>query len=79
MSGVFLKVNKEKNKRDKVLEELKLVKAQLQNVHIRFEQTSDSDLIEAAIYEMQALKARHRYLVKYAKMFDEKAENNENL
>ena len=75
MAGLILKRNTQDKKRDKILEELKLVKAQLQNVDTRFEQTSDSDLIEAAIYEMQALKARHRYLVRSAKLFDEKTEN----
>lgn len=55
------------NKRDKILEEIKLVKAQIQNAETHFELESDNDLIESTIYEMEALKARYRYLVKSAK------------
>lgn len=33
----------------------------------RFEQESDADLVEAAIYEMQSLRAQYRYLLKTAR------------
>lgn len=67
MTGLILKKNTQTTKRDKILEEIKFVKEQLHNASVRFELESDSDLVEAAIYEMEALKARYRYLVKSAK------------
>ena len=70
MRNIALRRNKEENKQDKVLEEIKLVKIQIQNVCARFEQTSDRDLVESTIYELEALKARYRYLVKSAKSFE---------
>lgn len=60
-------INTQVSDRDKLLREIKLVKAQLQNAYTRFQMESDSDLIEAAIYEIEALKARYRYLIKSTK------------
>ena len=40
---------------------------QMDNARLRFEMESDSDLIEAAIYEMEALRARYRYLLRRAR------------
>lgn len=70
MASLILRRNTQANKRDKILEEIKLVKSQLHNISVRFELESDSDLVEATIYEMEALKARYRYLVKSAKAVD---------
>ena len=61
---------RDKTQLDKLLEEINLVKMQIQNANTRFEQTSDSDLVESAIYEIQSLKAKYRYLVKSAKLLD---------
>ena len=41
---------------------------QLDNAKLRFEMESDSDLIEACIYEMEALRARDRYLLRMARL-----------
>ncbi len=41
--------------------------SQLDSVQARFEMESDSDLIDACIYEMEALRARYRYLLRLAK------------
>lgn len=41
--------------------------AALQAVQMRFSMESDSDLIEACIYETEALRARYRYLLRKAK------------
>lgn len=65
-------VNTQIDNRDKLLQEIKLVKAQLQNAYTRFQMESDSDLVEAAIYEIEALKARYRYLIKSAKVVENK-------
>ena len=40
---------------------------QLDNARLRFEMESDSDLIESTIYEMEALRARYRYLLRRAR------------
>ena len=40
----------------------------LDNAKLRFEMESDSDLIEACIYEMEALRARYRYLLRMARL-----------
>ena len=34
---------------------------------MRFEQASDPDLIEAAVYELQSLRAKYRYLLRTAR------------
>lgn len=65
---MFVKHDNEKTTRDKLLEEINLVKMQIQNANTRFEQTSDSDLVESAIYEIQSLNAKYRYLVKSIKL-----------
>lgn len=63
-------INAQISNKDKLLQEIKLIKAQLQNASTHFELESDSDLIESTIYEIEALKARYRYLVKSAKVVE---------
>ena len=46
----------------------------MDNAKLRFEMESDSDLIEACIYEMESLRARYRYLLRTAKNRGVKAE-----
>ena len=48
-------------------EAIREVCAGLREVQSRFAMESDSDLIEACIYEMEALRARYRYLLRIAK------------
>ena len=78
MEGIlqtFLKpiyATKSKNKsaavyNDDVIEEINTVKEQLRNVQNRFDLYTDFDLTESCIYEMEALEARYRYLIKKAK------------
>lgn len=50
-----------------ILEAIRDVCRQLDNARLRFEMESDNDLIEASIYEMEALRARYRYLLKVAR------------
>lgn len=50
-----------------VLEAIREVCRQLDNVNSRFEMESDGDLIESCIYEMEALRARYRFLLRQAK------------
>lgn len=50
-----------------LIEEIRLVSKSLNNAYKRFEFESDNDLIEASIYEIEALKARYRHLLQKAK------------
>ncbi|MCI8554475.1 MAG: DUF2508 family protein [Clostridiales bacterium] len=52
---------------DEIVEAIREVCSRLDMVNRRFEMESDSDLIEACIYEMEALRARYRYLLRIAK------------
>lgn len=54
-------------KNDDVIAEINAVKEQLRNVQNRFDLYTDFDLTESCIYEMEALEARYRYLIKQAK------------
>lgn len=57
----------EVNPEQQLIDELEAVKQSLDAVSERFEYQSDPDLVEACIYEMQALSARYRYLAKEAR------------
>ena len=50
-----------------VLQAIREVCSQLDSAQARFEMESDSDLIDACIYEMEALRARSRFLLRQAK------------
>jgi len=52
---------------DPLLTEIRRVRRQMEAAYARFEMESDEDLVEAAIFEMNALHARCRYLLKLAK------------
>lgn len=52
---------------NEVLLAIRDVCMRLENANTRFEMERDEDLIEACIYEMEALRARYRYLLKLAK------------
>ncbi len=53
--------------KQRLLEEIHLVCQMMQTAHSRFSAQSDGDLMEACIYEMEALKARYRYLNRQAR------------
>lgn len=55
---------KSEQKPDEIHEAIREVCARLDMVNRRFEMESDSDLIEACIYEMESLRARYRYLLR---------------
>ena len=65
---------KSEQKPDEIHEAIREVCARLDMVNRRFERESDSDLIEACIYEMESLRARYRYLLRTAKNRGVKAE-----
>lgn len=51
---------------DTVLE-LKRLKSELDRAYNEFQNQTDSDLLEACIYEIQALRAKYSHLLKQAK------------
>ena len=53
--------------KQRLLEEIRLVCQMMQTAHSRFSAQSDGDLMEACIYEMEALEARYRYLNRQAR------------
>jgi|GEM_PF-4347486 len=53
---------------DNLLFEIRTVRRMLDQCIVRFNHESDSDLVEACIYEMEALRARYRYLLKTARL-----------
>lgn len=50
-----------------ILAELEQLYERIQKNELLFNMAEDDDLIEAAIYEKQALNARYTYLIKTAK------------
>lgn len=50
-----------------LLAEIEMVTQSIDMVSARFDNESDPDLVEACIYEMQALAARYRYLTREAR------------
>lgn len=52
---------------DEMREAIREVCHQLDCVQSRFEMETDSDMIEACIFEMESLRARYRYLIRLAK------------
>ena len=49
------------------IQEIETVYQLLENATNRFEMERDPDLIESCIYEMEALSARYRFLIREAK------------
>ena len=50
-----------------LLADIREVCRQMELVNARFDMQSDSDLIDACIYEQEALRARYRYLLGQAR------------
>ena len=58
---------KSEQKPDEIHEAIREVCARLDMVNRRFEMESDSDLIEACIYQRESLQAQYRHLMNRAK------------
>ena len=70
LTGVlnFVTTRKQEDKGDKqLITEIESVKQSIEMAASRFDFQSDPDLVEACIYEMQALAARYRYLRREAR------------
>ena len=52
---------------DKIIDEIKALNEEIDLAYSDFQNQTDSDLLEASIYRLQELRARHSYLMKQAK------------
>jgi len=50
-----------------LLEDIREVRRQLEGIQSVFALETDEDLLDAAIYQREALEARHRYLLRLAR------------
>ena len=53
--------------RGQLLEDIREVRRQLEGLQSYFALETDEDLLDAAIYQREALEARHRYLLRLAR------------
>ena len=63
----FRSRNAEKEKKQRIIEDIKHTKACLDAAYQRFDIECDSDLTDSIIYEIQSLRAKHRFLIRLAK------------
>ncbi|NLB36374.1 MAG: DUF2508 family protein [Clostridiales bacterium] len=52
---------------NEIIEDIRNICKMLDSAYERFQYEQDEDLVDATIYEMEALKARYRYLIRKAK------------
>lgn len=50
-----------------VILEIRNINNELEKAYEYFQNQTDSDLVDAGIYRIKELRARHSYLIKYAK------------
>ncbi len=50
-----------------IIREIKQTQKEIDRAYERFQNLTDNDLLEACIYELQALKSRHSFYLKRAK------------
>lgn len=67
MKSISQKVLREEVAPHPIIVSIRQVCANIDVAQSRFEQESDPDLVEAAIYEIQSLRATYRYLLRKAK------------
>ncbi|CEH36078.1 DUF2508 family protein [Romboutsia lituseburensis] len=66
MSKISKIINKEKDKQ-KLIKEINRAKLDVETAEHFFQIVSDPELVDVAIYELEAKKSRYRYLIKVAK------------
>lgn len=77
MAAIIDKLNKRKStdtETEDILNEIYSLSEQLERAYERFELQSDSNLVDATIFEIEAIKARYRYLLSLAREQNIKAE-----
>ena len=55
------------DERERLISDIREVRRQLEGIHAFFALESDEDLLDAAIYQREALQARYRYLLRQAR------------
>jgi len=55
------------SEREQLIRDIREVRRQLEAAHAYFALETDEDLLDAAIYQREALQARYRYLLRLAK------------
>lgn len=76
---IFRKNTPKPTENDLILEDIRNVSRMINEAYERFEFESDSDLVEATVYELEALKARYRYLLRLAKAKGIKGDDNNTI
>ena len=71
-NGIEFKTKKKKSKEkvtsdEKLLNEIRNVCRMIDEAYARFEVLKDKDLLDASIYEIEALKSRYNYLLRLAR------------
>lgn len=80
--NAFIRRNSEgivDEEKQELVEEIRQVSRSLNHAYRRFEFESDNDLIEASIFEIEALKARYRHLLQRARDMNIKLDTKEIL
>ena len=67
MGQISQKLLREQSTPHPIIDAIREVCACIDATQSRFEQETDPDLIESAIYELQSLRAKYRYLLRTAR------------
>ncbi len=68
MEQIRQRILREEEAPHPIIEAIREVCALMDAAQNRFEQETDEDLIESAIYEQQSLRAKYRYLLRLARL-----------
>lgn len=77
MAAIIDRIYKRKStdeEKENLLNEIHLLSDRLERAYERFELECDTDLVDATIFEIEAIKARYRYLLSIAKQQNLKAD-----
>ena len=67
MEGIRQKLLRSESENHPLIGAIRNVCGLINQAQNRFEQETDPDLVEAAIYELQSLRAQYRYLLRIAR------------
>lgn len=76
LSAEKLRAKETETPEQKLLNEIREVCRKIETAYENFGYEQDDDLVEASIYEIEALKARYRYLLRLAKSRNVTSEAN---
>ncbi|MDD6219367.1 MAG: DUF2508 family protein [Clostridia bacterium] len=67
LAGKLKRNDEGPTREEKLLEDIRTLKREMDAAYMRFEYCDDEDLVEAAIFELESLKRRYHRLIKIAK------------